>query len=129
MKFPLSNTNQLTVAIKDSINLAGTPTFLGSGACANNLPEKKDAVIIKNLKDNNFFITGKTVMHELAFGMTGVNQFYGTPVNPLYPNLIPGGSSSGSATAVASGEVDIAIGTDTGGSVRMPAACCGFYGF
>ena len=50
VKFPLSNTNQLTVAIKDSINLAGTPTFLGSGACANNLPEKKDAVIIKNLK-------------------------------------------------------------------------------
>ena len=129
VKFPLSNTNQLTVAIKDSINLAGTPTFLGSGACANNLSEKKDAVIIKNLKDNNFFITGKTVMHELAFGMTGVNQFYGTPVNPLYPNLIPGGSSSGSATAVASGEVDIAIGTDTGGSVRMPAACCGIYGF
>lgn len=129
VKFPLSNTNQFTVAIKDSIDLAGTPTFLGSGACVNNLPAKKDAVIIKNLKDNKFFIAGKTVMHELAFGMTGVNQFYGTPINPLYPNLIPGGSSSGSATAVASGEVDIAIGTDTGGSVRMPAACCGIYGF
>lgn len=128
VKFPLSNTNQITVAIKDSIDIAGASTQLGSAACSNNSPAKKDAVIIKNLKDNNFSIAGKTVMHELAFGMTGVNQVYGTPINPLYPNLIPGGSSSGSATAVAGGYVDIAIGTDTGGSVRMPAACCGIYG-
>jgi amidase len=68
-------------------------------------------------------------MHELAFGVTGVNHYAGTPANPHYPHLIPGGSSSGSATAVASGEADFAIGTDTGGSVRVPAACCGVFGF
>ena len=127
--FPLSDTNQLTVAIKDSIDVIGTATQLGSDACFSVLPAEKDAIIVQHLKTNHFSIIGKTVMHELAFGMTGINRSYGTPVNPLYPNLIPGGSSSGSATAVASGKVDVAIGTDTGGSVRMPAACCGVYGF
>jgi len=122
-------TDQPTVAIKDSIDVVGTPTQLGCDACSNALPAPKDAAIVKQLKKHRFSIVGKTVMHELAFGMTGVNRSYGTPVNPLYPNLIPGGSSSGSATAVASGQVDVAIGTDTGGSVRMPAACCGIYGF
>ncbi|WP_367107028.1 amidase [uncultured Psychrobacter sp.] len=122
-------TDQPTVAIKDSIDVAGTPTRLGSPACSDNLPANQDAAVVKHLKHNGFSITGKTVMHELAFGMTGVNHAYGTPINPLYPNLIPGGSSSGSATAVAGGAVDVAIGTDTGGSVRMPAACCGIYGF
>lgn len=127
--FPSLISNHLTVAIKDSIDVAGIPTQLGSAACSNNLPAKQDATIVKYLKHNGFSISGKTVMHELAFGMTGVNHVYGTPANPLYPNLIPGGSSSGSATAVAGGSVDVAIGTDTGGSVRMPAACCGIYGF
>ena len=121
-------TDQLTVAIKDSINIAGSSTQLGSAACSGNLPAQQDAEIVKYLKQNGFSVIGKTVMHELAFGMTGVNSTYGTPVNPLYPNLIPGGSSSGSATAVAGGQADVAIGTDTGGSVRMPAACCGIYG-
>ncbi|GAA0315318.1 amidase [Psychrobacter aestuarii] len=127
--FPVSDVDSLTVAIKDSIDIAGTPTQLGSDACLNAPPAKKDATVVERLKQHHFSIVGKTVMHELAFGMTGVNRSYGTPVNPLYPNLIPGGSSSGSATAVASGQVAVAIGTDTGGSVRMPAACCGIYGF
>lgn len=68
-------------------------------------------------------------MHELAFGVTGVNHWCGTPVNPHYPELVPGGSSSGSAAAVAGGSVDFAIGTDTGGSIRVPATCCGIVGF
>ena len=71
---------------------------------------------------------GKTNLHELAYGITGVNEAFGTPVNPLDPRRVPGGSSSGSATAVAAGEADVAYGTDTGGSIRIPAACCGIAG-
>ena len=67
-------------------------------------------------------------MHELALGVTGVNPWFGTPENPLDPRLVPGGSSSGSAVAVATGEADVALGSDTGGSVRIPAACCGITG-
>lgn len=126
--FSVPPSNQLTVAIKDSIDVAGVPTQLGSDACADTAPAKHDATVVDLLKKHHFSIVGKTVMHELAFGMTGVNRSYGTPINPLYPKLIPGGSSCGSATAVASGQVDVAIGTDTGGSVRMPAACCDVYG-
>lgn len=67
-------------------------------------------------------------MHELAFGITGINHAFGTPINPKYPELIPGGSSSGSAAAVAAKQADFTLGTDTGGSIRMPAACCGVFG-
>jgi amidase len=73
-------------------------------------------------------LVGKTNLHELAFGASGVNQWFGTPRNPVDPSLVPGGSSSGSAVAVGSDEADIAFGTDTGGSVRIPAACCGITG-
>jgi amidase len=67
-------------------------------------------------------------MHELAYGVTGINAYAGTPRNPRFPTLVPGGSSSGSAAAVAAGLVDFAIGTDTGGSIRIPANCCGILG-
>ena len=70
-------------------------------------------------------IVGRTNLHELALGVTGVNPWFGTPVNPLDPGRVPGGSSSGSAVAVATGEAEVAFGSDTGGSVRIPAACCG----
>jgi amidase len=73
-------------------------------------------------------IVGKVNLHELAFGATGVNRWYGNPVNPLDPSLVPGGSSSGSAVAVATDEADVAYGSDTGGSVRIPSACCGTTG-
>jgi amidase len=73
-------------------------------------------------------VIGKTNMHELAFGVTGINPWFGTPVNPLDPALVPGGSSSGSAVAVGSGQADVAFGSDTGGSIRIPAACCGVAG-
>ena len=71
---------------------------------------------------------GRTNLHELALGVTGVNPWFGTPVNPLDPTLVPGGSSSGSAVAVATGEAEVAYGSDTGGSVRIPSACCGTAG-
>jgi amidase len=73
-------------------------------------------------------IVGKVNLHELAFGAAGVNEYFGTPVNPLDPLRLPGGSSSGSAVAVADGEADIAYGSDTGGSIRVPAAFCGVTG-
>jgi amidase len=73
-------------------------------------------------------IVGKTNQTELCLSPTGINKAFGTPVNPLAPDRIPGGSSSGSAVAVATGEADVGLGTDTGGSVRMPAACCGVTG-
>lgn len=79
-------------------------------------------------RDGRIRIVGKANLHELAFGASGINPGYGTPVNPLDPRRIPGGSSSGSAVAVASDEADIAFGSDTGGSVRIPSACCGTTG-
>ena len=73
-------------------------------------------------------LVGKTNLHELAYGISGINAAFGTPVNPLDPLRVPGGSSSGSAVAVASGEADVSYGSDTGGSIRIPAACCGIAG-
>ena len=117
-----------TVAIKDSIDVAGWPSRAGSRAFAEAPPAAKHAAVVRALLDEGWQVTGKAGMHELAFGVTGINDWAGTPVNPQAPDRIPGGSSSGCAAIVAQGTVDIAIGTDTGGSVRMPAACCGVYG-
>jgi len=117
------------VAIKDLIDVAGTPT---TGACrvkaALAKPAERDAACLAGLRAADVAIVGKTNLHELAAGGTGINSFYGTPVNPLDARRIPGGSSSGSAVAVATGEADIALGTDTAGSVRTPSACCGTVG-
>ena len=88
----------------------------------------RDAVCMAGARAAGARIVGRTNLHELALGVTGVNPWYGTPVNPLDPTLVPGGSSSGSAVAVATGEADVAYGSDTGGSVRIPAACCGTAG-
>jgi amidase len=117
------------VAIKDSIDIAGLPTRLGSRACDDAHPAEQHADVVEHLLAAGHRIVGKAVMHELAFGVTGINHHAGTPINARYPQLIPGGSSSGSAAAVASGLADFALGTDTGGSVRVPAACCGVFGF
>ncbi|WP_277182723.1 amidase [Caballeronia sp. BR00000012568055] len=118
-----------TIAIKDSIDIAGYATTAASRALADAAPAQKHAVVVQRLLDAGWRITGKTNMHELAFGMTGINDYCGTPVNPQDDARIPGGSSSGSASAVGLGLVDAALGTDTGGSVRGPAACCGVIGF
>ena len=117
-----------TIAIKDSIDIAGYPTTAASRALADAPPAAKHAEVVQRLIDAGWRITGKTNMHELAFGMTGINDVFGTPVNPQDATRIPGGSSSGSASAVGQRLVDAALGTDTGGSIRGPAACCGVIG-
>ncbi|WP_413795272.1 MULTISPECIES: amidase [unclassified Pseudomonas] len=116
------------VAIKDSIDIAGHPTRSGSRAFADAAPATRNAEVVDAILDAGWQIVGKTNLHELAFGVTGINDWTGTPINPQAPDRVPGGSSSGSAAAVAAGLADIAIGTDTGGSVRVPAACCGIAG-
>jgi amidase len=121
------------VGVKDSIDIAGYPTRAGSAAFASAPPAPRHATVVQALLDRGCRIVGKTNMHELAYGVTGINRWSGTPKNPRYPDRIPGGSSSGSAVAVAAGPlgyppVDFALGTDTGGSIRIPAACCGVYG-
>lgn len=117
-----------TIAIKDSIDVAGYPTTAASRALADAPPAPRHAQVVQRLLDAGWRITGKANMHELAFGMTGINDFTGTPLNPQDHARIPGGSSSGSASAVGLRLVDAALGTDTGGSVRCPAACCGVIG-
>jgi amidase len=118
----------LRVCIKDCIDIAGYPTEAGSRALANSAPAARHAAVVQSLLDGGCLIIGKANMHELAYGVTGINHWTGTPPNPQFPQFVPGGSSSGSAAAVAAGLVDFAIGTDTGGSIRIPAACCGVYG-
>ncbi|MHA4836437.1 amidase [Sphingopyxis sp. MSC1_008] len=119
----------LRVAIKDVIDIAGLQTRCGSRALAGVPPAIANAAVVDRLLAAGCRIVGKTVLHELAFGVTGINNWAGTPVNPQYPDLIPGGSSSGSAAAVAAGDADFALGSDTGGSIRVPAVCCGVIGF
>jgi amidase len=117
------------LAVKDLIDVAGVPTTAGSRAverCA--APATADAACLAGARAAGARIVGKTNLHELAMLPLGTNQWFGTPANPLDPALIPGGSSSGSAVAVAAGEADVALGSDTGGSIRIPAACCGITG-
>jgi amidase len=121
------------LAIKDLIDVAGTPTTHGSKAIAAEAgPAERDAACLAGIraaeKAGRLSIVGKTNMHELAFGVTGINPWYGTPVNPIDARLVPGGSSSGSAVSVAARDADLALGSDTGGSIRVPAACCGVIG-
>jgi amidase len=121
------------VAVKDLIDLAGLPTTAGCRALERvAVPAAADAACMAGLRAaidaGEARVVGKTNLSELAMGASGVNEWFGTPRNPLDPALIPGGSSSGSAVAVATREAEVGIGSDTGGSVRVPAACCGIVG-
>jgi len=121
------------VAVKDIIDMAGLPTTAGSRPVADAAkPAERDAACLAGLRAamdaGQVRFVGKTNLHELAYGISGINAAFGTPVNPLDRRRMPGGSSSGSGAAVAAGEADIAYGTDTGGSIRIPAACCGITG-
>jgi amidase len=117
------------LAVKDLIDMEGEPTTAGCRAVAARArPAERDAACLAGARDAGARIVGRTNLHELALGVTGINPWYGTPVNPLDPSRVPGGSSSGSAVAVATGEADVAYGSDTGGSVRIPSACCGTAG-
>lgn len=118
-----------TLAVKDCIDVAGFPTTAGSAVLAERaVPATHDAACLAGARQAGVRIVGKTNLHELCFGATGVNAHFGTPVNPLDPSRIPGGSSSGSGVAVARGLATVAYGTDTAGSIRNPAACCGVVG-
>lgn len=117
------------VAVKDVIDVEGAPTTGCCEAVAQTaLPAERDAACIETLRGAGGRIVGRTVCDELAIGARGVNTWSGWPLNPLDPELIPGGSSSGSAVAVATGAAEVGIGSDTGGSCRIPAACCGIFG-
>lgn len=117
-------------AVKDLIDIEGHITGGGNPDWrANAKPALQHASAVRKLLRAGATLVGKTVTDELAFSLEGVNAHYGTPVNPRDAGALPGGSSSGSAVATATGLVDFALGTDTGGSVRVPAAFCGVYGF
>jgi amidase len=117
-----------TVAVKDAIDVAGTVTTVGSRAREDSGVAAADASCVAAIRSSGGRIIGKTNLSELCWFADGVNEHTGTPTNPIDPSLVPGGSSSGSAVVVALGEADLALGTDTGGSVRIPAACCGIAG-
>src|SRR3984957_10001386 len=123
-----SSGDGIRLAVKDLIDVAGVPTTAGSRALANAAAAERDAPCLAGARAASAQVVGKTNLDELAFGASGINEHFGTPVNPLDPTRVPGGSSSGSAVAVAIGEADVAYGSDTGGSIRIPAACCGVAG-
>jgi amidase len=119
----------LTFALKDLYDLEGVPTGAGSPdwLASHDVPTRT-APAAQRLLEAGAQLAGKAVTDEMAWSITGENFHYGTPINVAAPGRIPGGSSSGSAAATAAGLVDFAIGSDTGGSVRMPASNCGLYG-
>src|ERR1700728_4367039 len=118
------------VSIKDLFDVAGEPTRAGSKVLAEEAaPAKADATIVQRLRAAGAVIVAKTNMSEFAFSGIGANPHYGTPGIPADRTRVPGGSSSGAAAAAADGMCEIAIGTDTGGSTRIPAAFCGIVGF
>ncbi|WP_338448561.1 amidase [Niallia oryzisoli] len=120
----------LTFAVKDVFeiqnykNTAGNPDWYRTHSLG-----KRNAPVIESFLQNGARLTGTTHTDELMYSLNGENSHYGTPLNPNAPDRIPGGSSSGSSVAAAAGIVDFAIGTDTGGSVRIPSSYCGIYGF
>ena len=117
------------VSIKDLFDVAGEATAAGSKVLRNAPPAEKDAVIVQRLRAAGAVIIGKTNMTEFAFSGIGINPHYGTPGNAKDVTRIPGGSSSGAGVAVARGMCEIAIGSDTGGSIRIPSALNGITGF
>lgn len=124
-----SGSGKLRLAVKDVIDMKGTVTTAGSQYLAKTSPPaERDAKCLSSARQPNVQIVGKTNLTEFALGVTGMNEYYGTPINPLDHHRIPGGSSSGSAVAVADGQADVALGSDSAGSIRVPAACCGILG-
>jgi amidase len=116
-------------AVKDVFDIAGHRTGNGHPRwLETHPPAERTASAVERLLDAGARLVGKTYCDEMTYSLNGENVHYGTPVNPKAPGLVPGGSSSGSASAVSGGLVDFALGTDCGGSVRIPASYCGIYG-
>ena len=118
----------MRLAVKDLFDTAGLTTTYGSIVYADHVPETT-AEAVRRLEAAGYANVGKTNLHEFAYGITSANPHYGTVPNPSYPGRMAGGSSGGSAAALAAGLADAALGTDSGGSIRIPAACCGVVGF
>jgi aspartyl-tRNA(Asn)/glutamyl-tRNA(Gln) amidotransferase subunit A len=116
------------VAVKDLVDVGGMVTTAG-GIILPNEPAAQDAPVVRRIRGAGCVIVGKTNLHEFAYGVTSTNIHYGTVRNPHDPGRVAGGSSGGSAVAVAAGMCDWAIGSDTGGSIRIPASLCGVVGF
>ena len=118
----------ISLAVKDLFDTAGLATTYGSSIFRDHVPEKTAGAVTR-LEASGYVNVGKTNLHEFAYGITGDNPHFGAVPNPLDPARISGGSSSGSAAALAAGLAAAALGTDSGGSIRIPAACCGVVGF
>jgi aspartyl-tRNA(Asn)/glutamyl-tRNA(Gln) amidotransferase subunit A len=118
----------IPLAVKDLIDTAGLTTTYGSAIFRDHVPERS-APCVTRLEEAGYAVLGKTNLHEFAYGVTSDNPHFGAVVNPLDAGRIPGGSSGGNGAALAAGLCDLAIGTDSAGSVRFPAACCGVVGF
>ncbi len=116
------------VAVKDLVDVAGMITT-GGGVILPGEPATEDAPVVTRLRREGCVMVGKTNLHEFAYGVTSVNPHYGAVRNPHDPRMVAGGSSGGSAVAVAAGMCDWAVGSDTGGSIRIPASLCGVVGF
>lgn len=118
-----------TVSVKDLFDISGKPTSAGNPEWLKTHPiPQKNAAVVQQFLDAGCEIVGKTITEELAYSLTGENVHYGTPVNPHNPDCIPGGSSSGCASSTAAKLCDIGLGTDTAGSIRLPASFCGLWG-
>jgi Asp-tRNA(Asn)/Glu-tRNA(Gln) amidotransferase A subunit family amidase len=115
------------VAVKDLVDVRGTVTT-GGGSFAPDVPAERDAPVIRRMREFGCVVIGKANLHEWAFGVTSQNPHHGAVLNPRAPDRVAGGSSGGSAVAVAAGLCDWAVGSDTGGSIRIPAAFCGVVG-
>jgi aspartyl-tRNA(Asn)/glutamyl-tRNA(Gln) amidotransferase subunit A len=118
----------IPLAVKDLFDTAGLTTTYGSIIYAEHVPEVTAEAVLR-LEAGGYADVGKTNLHEFAYGITSVNPHFGTVPNPAFPGRMAGGSSGGSAAALAAGLADAALGTDSGGSIRIPAACCGIVGF
>lgn len=131
--FPSSDRGSLKglrLGVKDLFDVAGIPTTAGNPDWLATYPiPEETAPSVAALLDAGATLIGKTLTDELAYSLEGINKHYGTPINPQAPERLPGGSSSGSAIAVANGSIDVGLGTDTGGSIRVPASYNGIYGF
>ena len=118
----------IPLAVKDLFDTAGLVTTYGSRIFAAHVPART-APAVAALTGAGYSVAGKTNLHEFAYGTTSENPHFGVVPNPRFPGRVAGGSSGGNAAALVLGEVDAALGTDSGGSVRIPAACCGIVGF
>ncbi len=125
---PEAPADGIPLAVKDLLDTAGLTTTYGSAIFAEHVPAASAESVIR-LEAAGYANVGKTNLHEFAYGITSENPHFGTVPNPLAPGRIAGGSSGGSAAALAAGLADAALGTDSGGSIRIPSACCGTVGF